>query len=53
MTIPLLSYPPSAQNQRVANYEVPGEEQPMIDRWYDEMVPIADDLYDEQYSLCF
>lgn len=30
MTIPLLSYPLSAQNQRVAGYEVPGEEQPKI-----------------------
>lgn len=30
MTIPLLSYSPSSQNQRVAGYEVPGEEQPMI-----------------------
>jgi len=30
MTIPLLSYPLSAQNQRVAGYEIPGEEQPKI-----------------------
>ena len=30
MTIPLLSYPPSSQNQRVAAFEVPGEEQPRI-----------------------
>jgi phycobilisome rod-core linker protein len=30
MPIPLLSYPPSSQNQRVANYEVPGDEQPRI-----------------------
>lgn len=30
MTIPLLSYPPSSQNQRVANFEVPGDEQPRI-----------------------
>lgn len=28
MTIPLLSYPPNSQNQRVAGFEVPGEEQP-------------------------
>ena len=30
MTIPLLSYPLSSQNQRVAGFEVPGEEQPKI-----------------------
>ncbi|ELS02310.1 Phycobilisome Linker polypeptide [Xenococcus sp. PCC 7305] len=30
MSIPLLSYPLSTQNQRVAGYEVPGEEQPKI-----------------------
>jgi phycobilisome rod-core linker protein len=30
MTIPVLSYTPSSQNQRVAGYEVPGEEQPRI-----------------------
>ncbi|MGF1497730.1 MAG: phycobilisome rod-core linker polypeptide [Elainellaceae cyanobacterium] len=30
MTIPLLSYPPSSQNQRVIGYEVPGDEQPRI-----------------------
>ncbi|NJK38662.1 MAG: phycobilisome rod-core linker polypeptide CpcG [Oscillatoriales cyanobacterium RM2_1_1] len=30
MTIPLLTYPPSSQNQRVAGYEVPGDEQPRI-----------------------
>jgi len=28
MTIPLLAYPPSSQNQRVAGYEVPNEETP-------------------------
>ena len=30
MTIPLLSYAPVSQNQRVASYEVGGEEQPKI-----------------------
>jgi phycobilisome rod-core linker protein len=30
MTIPLLSYAPTSQNQRVAGYEVFGEEQPRI-----------------------
>ncbi len=30
MSIPLLEYTPTSQNQRVAGYEVPGEEQPKI-----------------------
>jgi phycobilisome rod-core linker protein len=30
MTLPLLSYAPSSQNQRVTGYEVPGDEQPHI-----------------------
>ncbi len=30
MTIPLLDYSPSTQNQRVAGFEVPGEEHPII-----------------------
>ncbi|TVQ41898.1 MAG: phycobilisome rod-core linker polypeptide CpcG [Gloeocapsa sp. DLM2.Bin57] len=30
MAIPLLNYTPVSQNQRVAGYEVPGEEQPRI-----------------------
>lgn len=30
MTIPLLEYSPSAQNQRVDGYEVPGDEQPRV-----------------------
>ncbi|MGC9504335.1 phycobilisome rod-core linker polypeptide [Baaleninema sp.] len=30
MTLPLLSYSPSSQNQRVTGYEVPGDEQPRI-----------------------
>jgi phycobilisome rod-core linker protein len=30
MAIPLLEYEPSSQNQRVAGYEVPGDEQPRI-----------------------
>ncbi|MDF5710191.1 MAG: phycobilisome rod-core linker polypeptide [Nostoc sp. S4] len=30
MSLPLLTYDPSSQNQRVAAYEVPGDEQPRI-----------------------
>ncbi|MEL7035040.1 MAG: phycobilisome rod-core linker polypeptide [Cyanobacteria bacterium J06592_8] len=30
MSIPMLSYTPTSQNQRVAGYEVPGDEQPRI-----------------------
>lgn len=30
MTLPLLSYPTSSQNQRVKSFEIPGDEQPRI-----------------------
>ncbi|MFM7326963.1 MAG: phycobilisome rod-core linker polypeptide CpcG, partial [Nodosilinea sp.] len=30
MSLPLLSYSPSSQNQRVAAYEVGGDEQPRV-----------------------
>ncbi|MGK7915623.1 MAG: phycobilisome rod-core linker polypeptide [Prochloraceae cyanobacterium] len=30
MTIPLLSYAPKSQNERVSGYEIPGDEQPKI-----------------------
>jgi phycobilisome rod-core linker protein len=30
MSIPLLEYAPSSQNQRVTNYEIPGEERPFL-----------------------
>ncbi|WP_008308963.1 phycobilisome rod-core linker polypeptide [Leptolyngbya sp. PCC 6406] len=30
MTLPLLSYSPSSQNQRVQNFEIPGDEQPRV-----------------------
>lgn len=30
MALPLLNYVPSSQNQRVRNYEIPGDEQPRI-----------------------
>lgn len=30
MTLPLLSYPTSCQNQRVSGFEIPGDEQPRI-----------------------
>jgi phycobilisome rod-core linker protein len=30
MSIPLLDYPPSSQNQRVTSFEIPGDEQPRI-----------------------
>lgn len=35
MAIPLLSYSPSSQNQRVAGYEVPGEDTPYVYRLED------------------
>ncbi|MFM6157658.1 MAG: phycobilisome rod-core linker polypeptide, partial [Sphaerospermopsis kisseleviana] len=30
MTIPLLTYAPSSQNQRVKSFEIPGDEHPII-----------------------
>lgn len=30
MTLPPLSHPPSSQNQRVKNFEIPGDEQPRV-----------------------
>lgn len=30
MTIPLLTYSPNSQNQRVEGFEVPGDEQPRV-----------------------
>ncbi|MGK7953887.1 MAG: phycobilisome rod-core linker polypeptide [Crocosphaera sp.] len=30
MSLPLIAYPPTSQNQRVTNYEIPGDEQPRI-----------------------
>lgn len=30
MTLPLIAYSPKSQNQRVTNYEIPGDEQPSI-----------------------
>lgn len=42
MSIPLLSYAPSTQNQRVSGYEVPGEEQPRI--YTTEMLPSPSEM---------
>ena len=44
MTIPLLDYSPSTQNQRVAGYEVPGDEQPKI--YSMENLPSAGEIED-------
>jgi phycobilisome rod-core linker protein len=30
MSLPLLAYAPSSQNQRVSGFEVPGDEQPRV-----------------------
>ena len=60
MTLPLLSYPPNSQNQRVASYEVPGDEQPRIystenlpsDGEIDELIKAAyRQIYNEQQLL--
>jgi phycobilisome rod-core linker protein len=42
MTIPVLSYAPSSQNQRVAGYEVAGEEQPRI--YATDRIPSAGEM---------
>ena len=42
MSIPLLSYPPSSQNQRVIGYEIPGDEQPM--KYSSDNLPSASDM---------
>lgn len=42
MSIPLLAYEPSTQNQRVIGYEVPGEEQPRI--YTTETLPSASEM---------
>ncbi len=42
MAIPLLTYPPSTQNQRVVNYEIPGDEQPRI--YTTENLPAGGDI---------
>ncbi|MGK7877620.1 MAG: phycobilisome rod-core linker polypeptide [Xenococcaceae cyanobacterium] len=44
MAIPLLSYPPSTQNQRVAGYEIAGDEQPMI--YTTENLPSSSEIED-------
>ncbi|MEO0488294.1 MAG: phycobilisome rod-core linker polypeptide [Cyanobacteria bacterium J06633_2] len=42
MSIPLLTYAPSSQNQRVIGYEVPGDEQPRI--YSAELLPDASEM---------
>jgi hypothetical protein len=45
MTIPLLEYKPSSQNQRVSGYEVPNEDTPrMSSCWLDQFGPCAESL---------
>lgn len=37
MTLPLLNYPPTSQNQRVAGFEIPGDEQPRLYTYTNQM----------------
>ncbi|NEP32560.1 MULTISPECIES: phycobilisome rod-core linker polypeptide [unclassified Moorena] len=54
MTIPLLEYPPSTQNQRVAGYEVPGDEQPKLYSTANLLSPSEmDELIRAAYSQIF
>jgi len=54
VTIPLLSYSPSSQNQRVAGYEVPGDEQARI-YTTDNLLSASsmDDLIEAAYRQIF
>ena len=54
MTLPLLTYVPSSQNQRVEGYEVPGDEQPRIYTTSYLLTPSAmDDLITAAYRQIF
>lgn len=54
MSIPLLSYAPSTQNQRVAGYEQPGENQPKVYSTENLLSPSdMDDLIEAAYRQMF
>ncbi|WP_341529166.1 phycobilisome rod-core linker polypeptide [Nostoc sp. UHCC 0302] len=54
MSLPLLTYAPSSQNQRVASYEVPGDEQPRIFTTDNLLSPSdLDDLIEAAYRQIF
>ncbi|MFP4007020.1 MAG: phycobilisome rod-core linker polypeptide [Spirulinaceae cyanobacterium] len=54
MAIPLLQYTPSSQNQRVAGYEVPGDEQPKVYNTENVLSPSAmDELINAAYRQMF
>ncbi|MEB3355576.1 MAG: phycobilisome rod-core linker polypeptide [Synechococcales bacterium] len=54
MALPLLSYSPSSQNQRVTNYEVPGDEHPMSYSTDDILSPTdMDALIEAAYRQMF
>lgn len=54
MAIPLLEYAPSTQNQRVAGFEVPGDEQPKIYSTENLLSPgDLDDLIEAAYRQIF
>lgn len=54
MSIPLLSYAPSTQNQRVAGYEQPGEDQPKVYSTENLLSPSdMDDLIEAAYRQMF
>jgi phycobilisome rod-core linker protein len=54
VSLPLLTYAPSSQNQRVASYEVPGDEQPRIFTTDNLLSPSdLDDLIEAAYRQIF
>lgn len=54
MALPLLSYPSKSQNQRVAGYEIPGDEHPRIDSLENDLSGIeVDNLIQAAYRQVF
>ena len=54
MALPLLSYPSKSQNQRVAGYEIPGDEHPRIDSLENDLSGIEfDNLIQAAYRQVF
>ncbi len=53
MALPLLSYSPSSQNQRVEGYEVPGDEQPMGVRPESDIDALINSAYRQFFFYAF
>ncbi|MGF1535884.1 MAG: phycobilisome rod-core linker polypeptide [Elainellaceae cyanobacterium] len=53
MALPLLSYTPSSQNQRVEGYEVPGDENPMGVKPQSDVDALIDSAYRQMFFYAF